>query len=138
MKIALSGPTYKSYKDATGFDDCEKYLDAFNLKLNQGKNVPVWIVYYFYYKWTKESTVRPEPYSIFVRTWGKHTRSMPWSCMTTHQHFRAYKILGFPPYTAQDELQARKLIREQKERIRNKKRKKQVKGDKQGRNKEVL
>lgn len=125
-RLALSGPTYKSHKDAIGFDDCEKYLDAFSLKLNQGPHIPVWIVYLFYYRWAKESGVKPERYSVFVRTWGRHTRSIPYG----HGQvcYRAYKIKGFPKYTVEDELKARKLIREQKEKIRNKAR----------RNKEIL
>jgi hypothetical protein len=121
LRIALSGKTNKSYKQALGFDECEKFLDGFNLTLNEGPHIPVWIVYLFYYRWVTASKKKPENYSVFVRTWGKHTRSIPFSDQRQHIHFRAYKIKGFPPYTLEDELIARKLIREQKEKIRKKK-----------------
>jgi hypothetical protein len=121
LKIALSGKSNKSYKESLGFDDCEKFLDGFNLKLNQGPHIPVWIVYLFYYRWVKASRKKPENYSVFVRTWGKHTRSIPYSDVKNHQHFRAYKITGFPYYTPEDEAEARTLVSEQKASIKKKK-----------------
>lgn len=133
IRIALSGKVNKSYKESLGFDECLKLVDGFNLKLNQGPHIPVWIVYLFYYRWVKASKRKPENYSVFVRTMGKHTRSNPWSCMDTHRHFRTYKITGFPSYTLEDELAARKLIREQKKRIKTKRTPK-----KSRRNKEVF
>ncbi len=121
LRIALSGEINKSHKNSLGFDEAEKFADAFHLKYGVGKNIPCQVVYLFYYEWTQESKRRPENYSIFVKIMAKHVQSKPWSCMDTHRHFRAYKIEGFPPYTRADEERARKLVREQKARIKKKK-----------------
>lgn len=137
-KLALSGPSYKTYKQSVGFDECEKFVDAFSLKLNQGKHIPVWVVYLYYYNWVKESGKKPERYTLFCWNWSKHTKSIPYSDMTQHRHFRAYKIENFPKFTINDELAARKLIRGQKERKALKKKKNKIKSEQRRRAKEIL
>lgn len=120
-KLALSGPTYKSYQESIGFDDCQKFLDAFNIKLNSGKNVPVHLVYLYYYNWAKESDVKPERYTVFVFTWGRHIQSKAWSYAKKGKHYRVYKLEGFPSYTPEDVQKARNLVSDQKARQKKKK-----------------
>jgi hypothetical protein len=135
LKIALSGSgrLNKTYKEALGFDDAEKFADAFDLTYGQGRHIPVRVFYYFYYKWVKEtSNQKPQNFSVFRLTMGKHTKSFHYSYTRKKLHYRTYKVTNFPKFTQEDFEAARKLVSEQKERIRKKKAKKREP------NKEVL
>lgn len=114
LKIALSGHSNTSYKLSPGFDEADKFLKAFKITTNEGKNIPVRVVYYFYYLWVKEAEKTPLLYKSFCIRMNKYVKSKPYSDMVAHLHFRAYKLKNFPYYTEEDELQARRIINVQK------------------------
>lgn len=121
LKIALSGQVNVPYKLSSGFDEADKFLKAFRIKPDkQGKHVPVRVVYYFYYLWVKEDKKSNTPlrYKTFCRRMNKYVKSCAYSDMKYFIHVRCYKLKNFPQYSAEDELQARRIINVQKRTIK--------------------
>lgn len=126
IKLAKSGPRYKTYKQALGFNDCEKFFDAFHLKINVGKNIPTWVVYRLYYNWVKESNKKPLDFSVFVRRMTKYVKSKPQFNVTNlhpFKRYRVYKIDGFPEFTREEFIEAKQIVYEQKEKKSRRKQK---------------
>lgn len=122
IQIALSGNTNLPYKKSLGFNEADKFLKAFQITPNEGKYIPVRVVYYFYYKWVKEDKKTPKRFKTFCNEMGKYTKSVPWSYTRLGYYTRTFKLKNFPAYTVEDELQARRVIRVQKARKKKKNR----------------
>lgn len=138
IKLAL-GKTkdIKDYKSALGFDDVQKFKDAYGLEfVKDGKSIPCAIVYYFYYQWVKSTSWhKPVKYGKFFYLTGiNNIKSIIYRNGYLKTTTRVYRIKNFPQYTIEDEVSARKLIRGQKRKAKNKKRKK----EKTRSNKEIL
>ena len=124
LKIALSTKSViKPYADTMGADEAEKFLIAHNIKAGRGVNVPVSLVYYYYYLWSKN----PLDHVMFYKLMGKYHKSDKFRVNSLRITYRAYRWTTFPEYTAEDELKARRLLDGQKENYKKKKQRKQAK-----------
>ncbi len=127
IKLALGkSKEIVPYTKSLGFDDWQKFKTSFGLQYSdKAEGIPCPVVYLFYYKWVRESGKKPVSSTKFFQLCGKNKLK---SYINKNEYlnlsFRCYRLKHFPHYTVYDEVEARKLIREEKEKKHNRARKK--------------
>lgn len=127
IKLALGKiKQIKSYKDSLGFDDWQKFADAYGLEyLPVGAKIPCVVVYIFYYRWMKYNKRTPLKHSKFFRLSGKNnSKSVKRNNKYLGISTLCYRVVNFPQYTVEDELYARKIINGQKRKMQKNRRSK--------------
>jgi hypothetical protein len=124
IKLATSKvKQIKRYKDALGFDDLQKFADAFGLTFPQrGRLIHCRVFYLFYYKWMKENKKEPLSIKQLANIAAKNkVRSKPYGRRPPAKPFKAYVVEGFPEYNWREVREADEVVKREKEKRRKKK-----------------